>query len=123
MALPEAFEHYIKENGLLAPDDRVLLTVSGGVDSMVMLRLFTGCGYRVGVAHCNFQLRGTESDEDETLVAEEAARLGVECYNRRFDTLSEMERTGESMEMAARRLRYAWFERSEEHTSELQSQR
>ncbi len=79
MALPEAFEHYIKENGLLAPDDRVLLTVSGGVDSMVMLRLFTGCGYRVGVAHCNFQLRGTESDEDETLVAEEAARLGVEC--------------------------------------------
>ena len=110
MALPEAFEHYIKENGLLAPDDRVLLTVSGGVDSMVMLRLFTGCGYRVGVAHCNFQLRGTESDEDETLVAEEAARLGVECYNRRFDTLSEMERTGESMEMAARRLRYAWFE-------------
>ncbi len=77
---------------------------------MVMLRLFTGCGYRVGVAHCNFQLRGTESDEDETLVAEEAARLGVECYNRRFDTLSEMERTGESMEMAARRLRYAWFE-------------
>ena len=88
----------------------MLLTVSGGVDSMVMLRLFTGCGYRVGVAHCNFQLRGTESDEDETLVAEEAARLGVECYNRRFDTLSEMERTGESMEMAARRLRYAWFE-------------
>ncbi|MDE6507761.1 MAG: tRNA lysidine(34) synthetase TilS [Alistipes sp.] len=110
MALPEAFEQYIKENGLLTPDDRVLLTVSGGVDSMVMLALFTQCGYRVGVAHCNFQLRGAESDEDEALVAAEAARRGVECYNRRFDTLAEMERTGESMEMAARRLRYEWFE-------------
>lgn len=110
MALPEAFERYIKENRLLSPDDRVLLTVSGGVDSMVMLHLFTRSGYRVGVAHCNFQLRGTESDEDEVLVAEEAARLGVPCANRRFDTLAEMERTGESMEMTARRLRYAWFE-------------
>ena len=110
MALSEAFERYIEKNGLFTHDDRVLLTVSGGVDSMVMLSLFTRCGYRVGVAHCNFQLRGAESDEDEVLVAEEAARLGVECYNKRFDTLTEMERTGESMEMAARRLRYAWFE-------------
>ena len=110
MALPEAFEQYIKENALLTHDDRILLTVSGGVDSMVMLSLFTRCGYRVGVAHCNFQLRGAESEEDEVLVADEAARLGVECYNKRFDTLAEMERTGESMEMAARRLRYAWFE-------------
>lgn len=110
MTLPEAFEQYIKENALLTHDDRILLTVSGGVDSMVMLSLFTRCGYRVGVAHCNFQLRGAESEEDEVLVADEAARLGVECYNKRFDTLAEMERTGESMEMAARRLRYAWFE-------------
>lgn len=110
MALPEAFEQYIEDNRLLAPDDRVLLTVSGGVDSMVMLRLFARSGYRIGVAHCNFRLRGAESDEDEVLVADETARLGVPCYNRRFDTLAEMERTGESMEMAARRLRYAWFE-------------
>ncbi len=110
MALPEAFEHYIEENRLLTRDDRVLLTVSGGVDSMVMLSLFARCGYCVGVAHCNFQLRGAESDEDEVLVADEAARLGAVCYNRRFDTQAEMERTGESMEMAARRLRYAWFE-------------
>lgn len=110
MALPEAFERYIEDNRLLAPDDRVLLTVSGGVDSMVMLRLFARSGYRIGVAHCNFRLRGAESDEDEVLVADETARLGVPCYNRRFDTLAEMERTGESMEMAARRLRYAWFE-------------
>ncbi|MDE6374350.1 MAG: tRNA lysidine(34) synthetase TilS [Alistipes sp.] len=110
MALPEAFRQYIEENRLFTHNDRILLTVSGGVDSMVMLSLFAQSGYQVGVAHCNFQLRGAESDEDEALVADEASRAGVPCYNRRFDTLAEMERTGESMEMAARRLRYAWFE-------------
>lgn len=110
MTLIDSFRHYIDTNRLLSHEDRILLTVSGGVDSMVMLSLFTRCGYTVGIAHCNFQLRGAESDEDEVLVADEAARYGVPCYNRRFETAAEMERTGESMEMAARRLRYAWFE-------------
>lgn len=110
MALLAAFEHYIREHALFTREDRLLLAVSGGVDSMVMLALAAEAGYRIGVAHCNFLLRGTESDEDEVLVGETAARYGVPCYNRRFDTKAEMERTGESMEMAARRLRYAWFE-------------
>ena len=110
MNLIETFQRYIEENSLATHDDRILLTVSGGVDSMVMHSLFTRCGYRVGVAHCNFQLRGTESDEDEVLVEEEAKKYGVEFYNKRFETKAEMERTGESMEMAARRLRYAWFD-------------
>ncbi len=110
MNLLDSFQRYIADHDLATPDDRILLTVSGGVDSMVMLSLFMQSGFRIGVAHCNFQLRGTESDEDEVLVAQEAARFGVPCYNRRFDTIGEMERTGESMEMAARRLRYAWFE-------------
>jgi len=107
---------YIDENDLATHDDRILLTVSGGVDSMVMLSLFTRCGYRVGVAHCNFQLRGAESDEDEVLVEDEAKKHGAAFYNKRFETRAEMERTGESMEMAARRLRYAWFDAlSREH--------
>ena len=110
MALLEAFQRYVAENDLATHDDRILLTVSGGVDSMVMLSLFTRSGYSVGVAHCNFQLRGAESDEDEVLVEEEAKKYGVEFYNKRFETTAEMERTGESMEMAARRLRYAWFD-------------
>ena len=108
--LADNFQRYIDENGLATREQRILLTVSGGVDSMVMFSLFRECGYRVGIAHCNFQLRGEESDEDEVLVAREAERYGVPCYNRRFETASEMERTGESMETAARRLRYAWFE-------------
>lgn len=108
--LAEQFRKYIRDNELFTPEDRILLTVSGGVDSMVMLSLFVRCGYKVGVAHCNFQLRGAESDEDEVVVAEEAAKYGVECYNKRFETTAEMERTGDSMEMTARRLRYAWFD-------------
>ena len=83
---------------------------------MVMMALTAAAGYKFGVAHCNFQLRGKESDEDEALVEREAKRLGVEFYNKRFDTTGEMERTGESMEMAARRLRYQWFrELCDEH--------
>ena len=108
--LAEQFRKYVRDNKLFTTDDRILLTVSGGVDSMVMLSLFVRCGYNVGVAHCNFQLRGAESDEDEVVVAEEAAKYGVVCYNKRFETTAEMERTGDSMEMTARRLRYAWFD-------------
>lgn len=116
MLLLDAFEKYIEENELFSHDDKLLLTVSGGVDSMVMMSLVAAAGYRFGVAHCNFQLRGAESDDDEKLVEREALRYGAEFFNMRFDTTGEMSRTGESMEMAARRLRYAWFrELCDEH--------
>ena len=116
MFLLDEFEKYVADNELFTHDDKILLTVSGGVDSMVLMSLTAAAGYRFGVAHCNFQLRGKESDEDELLVEHEATRLGVEFFNKRFDTTAEMERTGESMEMVARRLRYAWFrELCDEH--------
>ncbi|MBQ5714995.1 MAG: tRNA lysidine(34) synthetase TilS, partial [Alistipes sp.] len=108
--LIDKFQAYVSRNELFTKQDKILLTVSGGVDSMVLMSLCVNCGYNVGVAHCNFQLRGTESDEDEILVQERARKYGIECYNRRFDTTAEMELTGESMEMAARRLRYSWFQ-------------
>ena len=114
--LIEKFQRYIKDHALVDPQDRILLTVSGGVDSMVMMDLFVSSGYDVGVAHCNFQLRGEESDEDEVLVQERVSGYGLPFYNRRFDTKGEMEKTGESVQIAARRLRYEWFkELSEEH--------
>ena len=109
MFLLDGFEKYIEENELFTHDDKILLAVSGGVDSMVMMALMSAAGYKFGVAHCNFQLRGEESDEDDKLVERESQRYGAEFYHIRFDTTGEMERTGESMEMAARRLRYAWF--------------
>lgn len=103
------FEDYVKSHSLFSRSERILLAVSGGVDSMVMMSLFSEGGYDVGVAHCNFQLRGEESDEDEVLVSDVAARHGLPFYNVRFDTAGEMERTGESVQIAARRLRYDWF--------------
>lgn len=114
MGLLERFKQYIADGELLSKEDRVLLTVSGGVDSMVMLHLFVEAGYHIGVAHCNFQLRGREAEEDEALVQAEAERYAVPHYNKRFDTAAEMQRTGDSMEMTARRLRYAWFEQLRE---------
>lgn len=110
MTLSEKFQKYITTHSLATPENKILLTVSGGVDSMVMMHLFVEAGYKVGVAHCNFCLRGEESEEDEQLVAEQAAKLGVPHYNRRFDTKGEMALTGESVQMAARRLRYGWFD-------------
>ncbi|MFI3286666.1 MAG: tRNA lysidine(34) synthetase TilS [Rikenellaceae bacterium] len=116
ITLLDRFKDYIGHNAMASHEDRILLTVSGGVDSMVMMDLFVAAGYNVGVAHCNFQLRGSESDEDEVLVEQRAAALGIEFYNRRFDTTGEMEASGDSMEMVARRQRYAWFEEiSREH--------
>ncbi len=108
-ALLKAFERYVERHELFSHEDKILLTVSGGVDSMVMLSIFIRLGYNVGVAHCNFGLRGEESDGDTEMVVRECEKLGITCHSKRFDTEAEMARTGDSMEMAARRLRYEWF--------------
>lgn len=106
----EKFKSYILRRGLVAQGDRVLLGVSGGVDSMVMLDLFMNAGIEAGVAHCNFCLRGAEADVEQALVENTAAKYGVRCHVARFDTQAEAARRGESIQMAARRLRYDWFE-------------
>ena len=108
-ALLKAFEKYVERHELFSHEDKILLTVSGGVDSMVMLSIFVRLGYNVEVAHCNFGLRGKESDEDTEMVLCECEKLGIVCHTKNFDTLGEMARTGDSMEMTARRLRYEWF--------------
>jgi tRNA(Ile)-lysidine synthase len=107
--LLKAFEKYVERHELFSHDDKILLTVSGGVDSMVMLSIFVRLGYNVGVAHCNFCLRGKESDEDTEMVLRECEKMNIVCHTKRFDTEGEMARTGDSMEMTARRLRYEWF--------------
>lgn len=104
-------QEYIHRHGLLSTGDRALLAVSGGVDSMVLLDLFSRMPYRYGVAHCNFHLRGIEGDEDALSVQEKCRELGVEHFNIDFDTAAQARATGESIEMAARRLRYDWFHR------------
>ena len=89
-----------------------LLAVSGGMDSMCLLDLFSKVlqPSEYAVAHCNFSLRGDESDGDHTLVEARAAELGVRVFVKRFDTVAYAQERGISIEMAARELRYAWFE-------------
>ena len=92
--------------------DRILLAVSGGIDSMYLANrapeLFPGA--RFGVAHCNFGLRGEESDGDEAFVRAWCGRRGLPFHLKRFDTRAWAAEHGQSIEMAARELRYAWFD-------------
>lgn len=89
----------------------ILLAVSGGIDSMYLFSraqvLFPGESF--SAAHCNFSLRGQESDDDEAFVRKCCEEVGMECHTVRFDTLAEAASRGISVEMAARDLRYRWF--------------
>ena len=87
----------------------VLVAVSGGRDSMVLAEKVRREGGPFAVAHCNFRLRGADSDADEALVRDWAARYGVPCHVKVFDTEAYAATEGISIEMAARKLRYRWF--------------
>ncbi len=88
---------------------RLLVTVSGGMDSMVLLDLLIDAGYYCEVAHCNFNLRGEESDGDALFVAKECEKRGIMLHEKSFNTNGYAEEKGISVEMAARDLRYGWF--------------
>jgi tRNA(Ile)-lysidine synthase len=90
--------------------DKILLAVSGGLDSMVMLHLSSQLKQSFGVAHCNFQLRGAESERDEAFVKTMCSKLNVPSHSKRFETNNYAIEKGLSIQMAARELRYGWFE-------------
>ena len=90
---------------------KVLLAVSGGIDSMCMADMFGRAGGEFAVAHCNFHLRGEDSDADAELVESWARAHGVRFFRADFDTAAYASEHGISIEMAARELRYAWFAR------------
>jgi tRNA(Ile)-lysidine synthase len=106
----DAFLKFIDENRLIKKNDRVLVTVSGGIDSMVMADLFIRAGIDIGIAHCNFSLRAKESDLDEELVRELTSTYKIPFFSKKFDTKAYSLEKGISIQMAARELRYAWFE-------------
>lgn len=104
-----AFKKYIAAEHLFSPDEKILLAVSGGLDSVVMTELFRLADLNFGIAHCNFQLRGTDSEQDEIFVATLAKNNKVPFYSKRFPTSQFAEKKGISIQMAARELRYEWF--------------
>ena len=109
MSLQSDFIDFIKKNRLFEPKDRLLLAVSGGVDSVVLCELCHQCGFEFVIAHCNFGLRGTESDEDAMLVKEMGKRYAVEVRSIEFDTQKYAEEKKVNIQIAARELRYNWF--------------
>lgn len=100
---------FIKSRCLLAPEVPVIVALSGGADSVALLAVMTRLGYNCLAAHCNFRLRGAESERDCRHCMDITAQLGVDLLVRNFDVAARMEATGESTEMACRELRYAWF--------------
>jgi tRNA(Ile)-lysidine synthase len=106
----EEFNRFIFENNLIKQGDKILLAVSGGIDSMVMAHLFLRRNHKDGIAHCNFSLRGKESDKDEELVRQFAADNNIPFYTIRFETKTYSKINRLSVQMAARELRYNWFE-------------
>ena len=105
----EQLLNHINRYALCKTTDKILLAVSGGLDSMVMFHLLQASGFKTGVAHCNFQLRGEASAADEHLVREACEQSGIPFFVKRFDTAAYAEASGISVQMAARDLRYAWF--------------
>ncbi len=105
----ERFRSFVAGHALFEPKDRVLLAVSGGVDSMVMVHLFIDAGFEFGVAHCNFQLRGKDSEHDQAFVADYCHKRGIPFFTENFSPKNYAEESGMSLQMAARELRYAWF--------------
>ena len=106
----QRFCQFITENNLFSSEDEILLTVSGGIDSVTLSDLFHKAGFNFGIAHCNFGLRGEESDEDEAFAKKLSKKYKVPFYTERFDTQIFAEKEKISIQMAARQLRYRWFE-------------
>ena len=109
MDLLEKYKVFIKKENLFKPKDKLLLAVSGGVDSVVLCELCKRSGYDFVIAHCNFQLRGDESDRDENFVKDLGKKYGAEVLTKRFDTETYAASNKLSIQVAARELRYSWF--------------
>lgn len=101
---------FIKSEGLFSPDSRIIVAVSGGADSVMLLRVLVSAGFDCVAAHCNFHLRGDESDRDQSFVDSLCAELSVPLEIVHFQTEEYAAQHKLSIEMAARELRYGWFE-------------
>ena len=101
----------IEQRSLLAKTDKILVALSGGADSVALLRLLLSLGYQCEAVHCNFHLRGDESQRDEQFVARLCEKFQIALHKKDFDTTKYAEEHHLSIEMAARDLRYVYFAR------------
>lgn len=110
MLLPDRFINYIHAENLFQKHDHLLLAVSGGIDSVVLCHLCYSAGFDFEIAHCNFQLRGEESERDEKFLRDLSERYGVKLFVKKFETKQFAEQNKMSIQVAARTLRYSWFD-------------
>lgn len=103
------FLAFAATHNMRVKERRTLIAVSGGVDSIVLCDLFYRSGYRFGIAHCNFQLRGAAADEDEEFCRAIAQKYKVPFFSIKFETAEFAEKEKLSIQEAARKLRYEWF--------------
>ena len=104
-------QHFITEKSLFKREDKLILGISGGADSVCLMHVLLAIGYSFELAHCNFNLRGEESDADEDFVKELAKNHQLKIHVKQFDTLAYAAENKISTQMAARDLRYAWFDK------------
>lgn len=108
--MQEQLKKHITNKLPFLKESRLLIAISGGIDSVVLTYLCKGLKLNIALIHCNFNLRGEESDADEDFVVELAEDLNLEVFTQRFDTQLYAKENKRSIQMAARELRYAWFE-------------
>ena len=104
------FKNHISNNFPALKGKKILIACSGGLDSVVLSRLFKELNYNISLAHCNFSLRGKESDEDEKFVISLAGMLSIPVFNKKFNTKAYKIKHKLSTQVAARKLRYQWFD-------------
>ncbi|HET8885528.1 MAG TPA: tRNA lysidine(34) synthetase TilS [Salinimicrobium sp.] len=107
--MTKRFQDHINREFPQLSESKLLVAISGGLDSVVLAHLCSAIGLKFSLAHCNFNLRGEESDSDEVFVYELAKKLNVEVFVEYFDTKKYAEDEKVSIQMAARELRYNWF--------------
>ncbi len=107
--IQEKLLRFVEAEKLFRPKEKILVAVSGGIDSMVLLHLLLKMDIECGIAHCNFRLRGRESDGDFEFVKATAEQRNIPFFSKSFDTKKHADRNKISIEMSARNLRYEWF--------------
>ena len=103
------FKEHIRTNFSFLKDKKILVANSGGLDSSTLTRLLNQSELQIELAHCNFRLRGKDSDNDEQFVKDLAKKLNIKCYTKQFNTEEFANKNNVSIQMAARQLRYDWF--------------